>query len=190
MKMRIKLKVFLCIVVCIFFLGFVQNGDSNLIPYSEIHKLKTDDFLSFSTPGSSKKAYTVLKYETKTVVSNDSIVEFRLVCYFVRNQSWMKEKSTSLLSHEQTHFDIGELYMRKLRMLVLKVKYSPSVSIKRLIDNKLDSLMKAEQIQEKYDLETNHSLNKEKQKEWEIRIQKELNDLSEYKKTNIRIKKK
>lgn len=95
---------------------------------------------------------------------------------FIRKGSWIvsKNKSTELLKHEQIHFDIAEIYRRKLVDLLSKsIFYRKGYAndIKTHY-NKLFKEYKTEQS--KYDLETDHSKNIEKQKEWNILIAKKL----------------
>jgi len=101
------------------------------------------------------------------------------ICYFNTSGSWSNVNDEYILGHEQLHFDIGELFVRKLRK---KLMEDPSVldTSDRLnkLFKKYFNLCVAEQ--RKYDNETNHSIIKSKQIYWEKKVVSELNKLNDY----------
>ena len=90
---------------------------------------------------------------------------------FEKNNSWYdpKYKSDDVLSHEQLHFDIAEVFARKLRSKLSSMKNAcdrPSVvAVFQTNDREFDEFA----IQ--YDIETSHGTNKKKQIEWVNKIQ-------------------
>lgn len=106
---------------------------------------------------------------------------FNITNCFDRNSSWtLDTSSVELLKHEQLHFDIAELYARKMRKAVdslrqLEIKdFDPYSSIVQYFINQrnvMDSI---------YDEETAHSVYKSKQELWDEKIRNELKSLEEY----------
>ena len=49
---------------------------------------------------------------------NETTWYYNISALFSKNESWMLVRSNDILAHEQVHFDIFELYARKMRKLV------------------------------------------------------------------------
>jgi predicted secreted Zn-dependent protease len=107
-------------------------------------------------------------------------------------KSWTKTSSDTILTHEKRHFDITEIYARKLRKAFKEKRFSQSTLNKesKALFNSINKELNKQQVL--YDKETNHSINRQQQLNWESKIEKELNALSEYKSiavsTNIKLK--
>ncbi len=104
---------------------------------------------------------------------------------FYCNKSWVKENQKNredLLAHEQLHFDIAELYARRLRKRFSSVKIKPTKS--KEIVNTIFSQVYAQynSRQQAYDDETDRGLKKEEQNSWRKSISQELEDLKAYEK--------
>jgi hypothetical protein len=102
---------------------------------------------------------------------------FDVFANFHKNLSWCKKEyqSEDLLKHEQLHFDIAGLYSRKLKEAFETYQYSNDYK------NEIQQIFNQKKIeyhlsQQQYDVETNHSLNKERQKDWEKYIHEQLNE--------------
>jgi len=105
----------------------------------------------------------------------------KIYCYFNVNKSWTKETgSQELLQHEQLHFDITELYARILRKKLSELSDPCGKNIRELDKIYQSNFNECAKTQDLYDKETNHSINNEKQKEWEQRIAKELKALEKF----------
>ena len=76
--------------------------------------------------------------------------------------------------HEQGHFDITEIYARKLDNALRDYNFNPKRFKTDLDEIYKDIMEEKEELQNQYDLETDYSRNKEKQTEWLKKIQKEL----------------
>lgn len=98
--------------------------------------------------------------------------------YFYKSLSWSISKDSLLLFHEQLHFDIAEVYVRKLRMgyteLIGKNIYESS-AYSNLSDKMFE---KCSEVQSEFDKEV--SFSKITQQEWRKRIDKELEELKKY----------
>lgn len=107
--------------------------------------------------------------------------EIIITCYFSPSRSWTKVKdSDHLLAHEQLHFDITELYTRKLRKLISEMEGDcerASRSLQKVYDRNYEALAK---YQAQYDRETKHSIIEEEQLRWEKKVQEELKALEAF----------
>jgi len=102
-----------------------------------------------------------------------------------KDKSWIKKEyldaadpalKDALLNHEKGHLAISLKWHRKLQQTFSDFKFSKRVRIE------MDSLYNivrenADEENERYDRETNHMLNVDKQAQWEQKIFTELNDL-------------
>ncbi len=101
--------------------------------------------------------------------------------YFNPHSSWTKDnRSAELLKHEQLHFDITELFVRKLRRQ-LSVFENDCEQLSKHIQEYYDSNYKEfVAYQDQYDKETEHSIDKAMQREWEEKVSQELEELKPY----------
>ena len=97
--------------------------------------------------------------------------------------SWWRDPATmtpKLLRHEQLHFDITEVYARRLRQKLAAVRVPCAQlgsSFERLSKSVYAEWEKAE---EQYDRDTNHGLKPEQQTQWEAQVQQQLAELAEF----------
>ena len=91
----------------------------------------------------------------------------------------MKKKIPEVLHHEQFHFDITELYARKLYVDASKLigQRGNTNQLKQLFK---DANTECNEMQNQYDEESNHGVNEEKQIEWENRIKQLLENTPAY----------
>ena len=89
-------------------------------------------------------------------------------------------KTDYILSHEQGHFDIAEIFARKLNKKMSEYRFDKKTYQKDLNKIYHDILDEKEKMQNDYDKETNHSINKEKQAEWLKKIAKMLEEYKDY----------
>ena len=174
-------------LLIVFIFLFVGNSfNDELISWNEKSKLTWEDFKAKPDAESDAVALTAsgitFGYSVKT--KGEQIVDFSAIVesHFYHNKSWyLNDKVTAyILNHEQLHFDITELYSRKFRQQLSKLKVNQN--IKEQMDDIHVAINKAlGETQGRYDEETNHSINEEKQKEWNAFIAKELNRLDQFK---------
>lgn len=149
--------------------------------WSPTSKLKWADFKAIPDNNSPHSAVTYSGILARLNYKKDSTT-FIIRSYFEKNKSWVKSTLASdhLLAHEQIHFDITELYARKL-----KRELSTRSFLTKTVTNELKSLhalysLRSDSLQRVYDFETSISKNPEKQLEWSERIALELKNLSAY----------
>lgn len=157
------------------------------IIWQEDRKLAWDDFKS---PVSRKSnpdvvAYTHCGWEYSVIKSSNpkSPVKIEITTIFNEDRSWKDTKRINdyILLHEQKHFDIAELFARKLRKEVVeKIKTSGDYDKNfKAVYSKITTDYKNFQIS--YDKITEHGMNKEKQAEYNALIAEEIDHLKSYK---------
>ena len=182
--MRLLLNIKVIILFFLFASSFVSAQETDTIKYwSKANKLKIADFKSntINNPKMSASSNLSLRY----FLSEEFDSIFYIKPAFNKYKSYFigKEgKSEWLLNHEQLHFDILEVFARKFRREIFLNYYNNG---KYLDDDTLYSIYLTIykgyiQMSADYDKETNHSRNKLKQEKWNIKVAKELKDLSSY----------
>ena len=116
----------------------------------------------------------------------ETTLDIRIDAEFYPTSSWVKppRKSPELLRHEQGHFDITELYARKMRKAIRDANITceddrQAEAAGKKIFNQLDQQW--EKAEKQYDADTSDGTNPVKQKEASERIAKELAELSRWK---------
>jgi len=109
-------------------------------------------------------------------------MEYEILCNFYPELSWYKPDLVTdyILKHEQTHFDISELYTRKLRKAMEETSFSnnPKEEVNELYQ-KMENARR--QLQAKYDSETDHSKNEPVEIQWRRFVAKELKKYEHWK---------
>ena len=106
---------------------------------------------------------------------------YEITVVFKRSDSWTRGSGNEgLLHHEQLHFDITELYGRKIRRKIAELRKAKEKSPEPYQEaiGMISAEWKKEQV--RYDEESDHGRNAAKQKEWEEKILKELRALETY----------
>jgi hypothetical protein len=120
-------------------------------------------------------------FSSKTINSKN-VLSIQVESYFYPQLSWKKninENNLNLLEHEQLHWDISELYARKLRAAYKR--YVPQKNPKKEIDFIFKKFEKERQeTQNIYDLKTKHGLIKTLQIRWNDKIKEELFKTSQF----------
>ena len=160
-----------------------------VVTWQESTKLTWQDFKGKPKLNSGAVAETAsgisFGFSVKTTNSNIDSFSAEVHAYFYPEDSWFNKDRADdyILDHEQLHFDITELFARKFRKEISELKVSNHVKkeLKALYKNNETDLGK---MQNRYDLETNHSKNSETQKQWQVYIKEELDKLSQFKSEN------
>lgn len=158
-----------------------QSVEDSTIIWNKNRPLKWSDFLAKPDTLSSYKAITSTNLKTKIISFTTEKIEYEIYNEFEKYKSWTNLKSDNLLKHEQVHFDIAEIAIRKLRRKFSQYKL---VDIKSLNDkiNELfnEAILERRSLNKKYDEETNHGINLNKQRKWELSVKNDLESLKAY----------
>lgn len=129
----------------LFFIGFISLMSfsfvkDDFILWQENKKLKIQDFKADNKDTIKVNrqqflgAISAIRIEYSSFQRNkNSVPDFSIKTYFDPNESWMLLKNDYVLQHEQIHFDLTELYARKMRKSVesLRQKNVTNISIYR-----------------------------------------------------------
>ncbi|WP_223033904.1 DUF922 domain-containing protein [Hanstruepera marina] len=171
------------LVFCIAALSFLKSDQS--IPWQENYKLSWENFIGQPDPNSDAAAVTssgiTFGYRLSRVNNVIESIHVEVTAHFYPEKSWVKsnEADNHILAHEQLHFDITELYTRKLR------KATSQVVVSQNANNELDAIhsrivKELNDYQNHYDDETNYSRNHEAQAKWQKSIKEALEALKDY----------
>ena len=128
-----------------FFIGFISLMSfsfvkDDFILWQENKKLKIQDFKADNKDTIKVNrqqflgAISAIRIEYSSFQRNkNSVPDFSIKTYFHPTESWMLLKNDYVLQHEQIHFDLTELYARKMRKSVesLRQKNVTNISIYR-----------------------------------------------------------
>lgn len=159
------------------FLGSAQEIEEG-VPWDVGKRLVWADFKGKVPPAAVPAATTAsgISYTySANLIYHEVKLDYEVTAYFYPNESWYKKPlaNDTILGHEQLHFDIAELFARKMRNRLDRTSFSDNVKaeVREIYQEILHEL---QEFQEAYDWETNFSRNVEKQLEWNAKIAKEL----------------
>ena len=173
-----KLLFFVC-VLFIFCSSNIFKDDDDRILWSSKRKLVWEDFRGIpDTSRTNVDALTSSKIEITENYTLDDIPKYVLQCHFIKSKSWTRVCDESTLLHEQLHFDIDELFTRKIR------KSFDSLNLKKVKDYQLYNSIyisygeKCELYQNLYDNQV--YFNNSQQQQWIKKVGTELVRLKRY----------
>jgi len=153
------------------------------IPWDPNRKLTWDDFKGPVPPDAVPSATTAsgISYRySANLMHHEVNLDFEVTAYFYPEESWYKAElcDTHILQHEQLHFDISEVFARRMRAKLRQTSFTEDVKseIRKIYSETLKEL---EDLQDKYDWETNFSRNTEAQELWNTRIKEALERLTQ-----------
>lgn len=143
--------------------------------YKTHPKLKWEDFLLEKNELETEFAASVStgfdyswNYEVKGI---EQIFEYEVNAWLYPGSSWVvaSKKDSTLLAHEQVHYDISELHARKLRKLMSGYSLGNNIrkDLKVLYKQVKSSHYKMQNL---YDAETDHSKTTEIQLKWRGKV--------------------
>lgn len=155
--------------------------------WDENRKLSWGDFRGPMQPqmGEDVAAATFcgIGFETNTISAHNPSLKVHVYNTFYATKSWVKTglERPEILSHEQCHFDICELYTRKLRERMSSADVTVA-TMKTKLKNIYTELQKEYVTrQELYEAETEHGIIPEEQAKWERMIAAELSASEKWK---------
>ena len=161
-----------------------DNVDAALdeLSWNEYYRLQWDDFQGEPDKNSLGDAATAVRIKAKPFIVKKKI-HYDVVAIFTRNKSWYRDTSPELLAHEQLHFDIAELYARKIRRQIAEMKRQGVNDIKTFNTAIHELLLESNLVDAQYDAETLHGAMTRKQAAWSDKIKGELASLKKFGKT-------
>jgi hypothetical protein len=172
----------------VFFLLLIFNTtysqcktESDSIRWGKEVKLKWKDFKGAVPFGYSdiKKATSAFEILATCVdFKEDSIPVFEIEVFFVKTKSWVILKTDDILRHEQGHFDIAEIYARKLRKIYKEINIQKKSNVDEYSNVFEKTQNELDLVQKQYDKEVNFI--PENREIWYKKIAKELEELKDY----------
>ncbi len=191
-------KIFWLIV---FMLGkqacFCQEAENSLFKvWSEEAPIQWEDYTITQEKRILKTGFlanAITSYQYRFFPGNWDVYDcINVATLFIKSESWVTDTlNYSVLEHENIHFDIGELYARKLRKELHALFLAKNIN-HEIYGKKIDSLFKEVKAhQDLYDQETFYGQIKSMQQIWKERVAFELKQLEDFsfEKMNLRCNK-
>ena len=157
------------------------DPEEQLLSWNEFYKLQWHDFRGEPGENARGDAGAVVRIKARPFLVKKEI-KYDVVALFNRSKSWARGKSAALLKHEQLHFDIAELYARKIRKRIKELAHKGVNDIKTYNAAIEELLLESNEVDLQYDLETLHGALEKKQASWAVKVKEELAGLARYKK--------
>lgn len=177
-------KALILLILALSLFGFVPNAENAPNPDSEVRwrkarRLTWDDFQGRVDRGTHMDALTESGIAFSWTCGYRGF-EFDAYAMFVPEKSWVKQRTSALLAHEQLHFDITELHARKIRKYFSEVG-NPCRMGERGINAAAQNIIRASrEMQNRYDRETHHSENEAEQARWQREVASQLRRMDKW----------
>lgn len=156
-------------------LSGVKNEDEEFIPWTHERRLSWEDFLCEPKKNSDAVASTSTSLGIAYQVEHGHLT-YSITCNFSKHKSWGLLKTDYILAHEQGHFDITEIYARKLYKALSEYQFSRKTYRKDVNDIYRAIVQEKEDMQAAYDGQSDHSRNRRVQYEWLQKIDQMLEE--------------
>jgi hypothetical protein len=137
----------------------------DIIPWENDKRLAWDDFLCDPKVGTDAVASTSTSLGIAYQL-NDGQLKYHITCYFNKEKSWGLMRTDYILAHEQGHFDITEIFARKLNEALQNYQFNKRTFKKDIGQIYQSIVAEKEDYQKTYDAETDHSRNRKVQYDW------------------------
>lgn len=156
-----------------------QQNKEELLDWSASRRLTWADYKAQPNPDSDAAATTTTILIVEYNFKNNQF-GYVIQSRFSKTRSWGSTKTDYILSHEQGHFDIAEVYARKLNKKLSEYSFNKKTYRKDLKEIYDEVTGEKEETQNEYDRETRHSINKQRQAEWLRKIAAMLDEYADW----------
>lgn len=153
----------------------IKSEDEEFIPWAFNRRLAWEDFLCEPKKSSDAVASTSTSLGIAYQVEHGQLT-YSITCNFSKHKSWGLLKTDYILAHEQGHFDITEIYARKLYKALQGYEFNRKTYRKDVNEIYRAIVQEKEDMQAAYDGESDHSRNRKTQYEWLQKIDQMLNE--------------
>jgi hypothetical protein len=160
-----------------------KSSDTAIIVWSEKIKLNLADFQNTTRYWPvGVQAVSVVNLKLYYKIDKGNLKKFDVKCLFIKKESGRKVSADEyILNHEQSHFDLGEVYARKFRKEIISIGRTINGSNYLMLDSLYNHFREMlNQQQEIYDNETKHSQDSIMQLKWDLRIKAQLDSLKQF----------
>ncbi len=168
-----------CMAQKVIMRAFMENRKASIksdtVYYDFTRNLQWSDFKGRPNENNFAGAVTASGFAFDSQVKFDGrniYLNIGVYTFFTKSDSWRKPRINSEyhLLHEQHHFDISRLGAEKFIAEIQRAKFTKG-NYATLLTSIFDNVYKENsELQHLYDQETNHSINVEKQLEWNNKI--------------------
>ena len=162
------------LLCCLFLLAGLQRKSARM-PWRSGHTLRWSYFQALPDERSGFSASANTGISHRYTISKAGVLDPSksiIKANFYPKLSWYKPELIDefTLKHEQTHFDISEVHARMFRKAVAEFRFTRNskAEIQRIYKRIESSRRK---MQSQFDAETEHSVNREAEKLWEVKVQ-------------------
>jgi hypothetical protein len=152
---------------------------AEFIPWREERLLTWDDFQGPPKRNTDAVASTSTSLGISYQIVNGELT-YQITCNFSKPKSWGSLKTDYILAHEQAHFDITEIYARKLHEALSAYKLNRA-TYQQDIGEIYNAIVEGkESMQHAYDGESDHSRKRQPQMDWLTKIDQLLEETAPY----------
>ncbi len=152
--------------------------EDGAIPWDADRKLSWADFRATPPENEWAAATTAsgISYEFSAIENGEGYdLEFHVGAHFYPEKSWYQPRlcNSTVLSHEQLHFDISELFARKMTGIMSATRFTKNAraEVKAIYRQILKEMA---EFQSRYDQETDYSMNHDAQLAWGKKVEAAL----------------
>lgn len=162
-----------------------HEEDTNIIAYNPAIPLTINNFLGTPNEDEMNAATTYSGFGMEYTAKGNEYeltINITIKVSFDKQKSWCKveHRNANILSHEQLHWDITALHAC-LFLQAIKATNLSSANYAKELDALMNKYQTANNLmQMQYDTETNHSINKTQQQQWQAKIHELLQAQSCY----------
>ncbi len=164
------------------------DESNNTILWNQNIQLEWKDFSGEIDPnlfGSALTTYSIEIIPENVLVDREDNIQgyenLTVIAKFYKDKSWSVVKTYELLSHEQLHFDIAELYARKIRKKFSGLKEKGEQKFSSYATAYEVLWQKCREYQKTYDYNTKNGILIARNKWWINKVNEELTELNKYK---------
>ncbi|EON78440.1 hypothetical protein ADIS_1051 [Lunatimonas lonarensis] len=154
----------------------VDNRDDTVF-YDPKRPLTWNDFTGRPRMGNfAASIFASIAYEGDTKLVNGEVqIDLVFKTYMLKSSSWVRPGNNEYgLNHEQRHFDIAQIITERLKARLRNMDLMPHNFDRVVSFEFLESYREMNRLQEQYDRETAHGMNRPAQERWNILIDEEL----------------
>lgn len=165
-----------------------RQDEESAIPWSN-QRLTFGNFSGSIDSSSEHAANSQAGIRLDVEASNDlKAVHIAVAAIFYPDSSWLKVHNEDLLTHEQGHFDLCEVYARKIRRQISTINSRDYATVSQTVVEIYTSFRDQEtNAHQKYDVETAHGINRAEQQRWDKRIAAQLRENERYMDTKFNL---
>jgi hypothetical protein len=161
-----------------------QDTEENIVVWKD-RLLTFEDFqgpqdTTFLVYGKPAAAASALKVRVILKSDEHSKVTASITTIFNKSRSWMTVREDWVLNHEQGHFNIEEIFGRRIRKAIKELTDAGEEDENKYKDLVNDLFLQKSKYQIKYDDETTHGFHHDDQAVWDEKIKVELENYKEW----------